>query len=273
MRRSCVRKMMARQPPRRNRKSVLPIPPALRPARTGNTSFAGACHPAGSWPLLSSKTPGPHAPLTASPVPCGIPRENMHRRCPCRCPCSPAAPSASSTPRTPIRPKRPGSPSTPQTSPARWRYSPNSRPGSMGWNIMSVSGCSSPSTGQRLRACTSSRTGRRRNAASSPPGPPAVRAASASGTAAAPGREHPPCLACGHAGWYAFAGHQAPFPRSGQRRSVVTGHRQRCLPGTLAFLVLLSISSCGGHACLAVWNMLLTETKHLVLPARPADFT
>ena len=31
-----------------------------------------------------------------------------------------------------------------------------------------------------------------------------------------------PCLACGHAGWHAIAGHQAPFPRSGQRRPVVT---------------------------------------------------
>lgn len=106
------------------------------------------------------------------------------------------------------------------------------------------------------------------------PGPlPSGRHRHEPGTAAAPGREHPPCLACGHAGWYAFAGHQAPFPRSGQRRPVVTGHRQRCLPGTLAFLVLLSIFSCGGHACLAVWTMLLAGTKHLVLPARPADFT
>ena len=41
--RSCIRKMMARQPPRRDRKSVVPIPSALRPARTGNTSPAGAC--------------------------------------------------------------------------------------------------------------------------------------------------------------------------------------------------------------------------------------
>ncbi|MCI7372767.1 MAG: tRNA (N6-threonylcarbamoyladenosine(37)-N6)-methyltransferase TrmO [Desulfovibrio piger] len=31
-------------------------------------------------------------------MPCDIPRENAHRRSPCRCPCSPAAPSASSTP-------------------------------------------------------------------------------------------------------------------------------------------------------------------------------
>ena len=106
------------------------------------------------------------------------------------------------------------------------------------------------------------------------PGPlPSGRHRHEPGTAAASGREHPPCLACGHAGWYAFAGHQAPFPRSGQRRSVVTGHIQRCLSEKLAFRVLLSISSCGGHACLAVWNMLLTGTKHLALPARPADFT
>lgn len=198
----------------------------------------------------------------------------MHRRCPCRCPCSPAAPSASSTPRTPIRPKRPGSPSTPQTSPARWRYSPNSgrarRAGTLCPYLVALR--LPPGRGPApARHPARAEAGTRRL---HHPGPlPSGRHRHEPGTAAAPGREHPPCLACGHAGWYAFAGHQAPFPRSGQWRPVVTGHRQRCLPGTLAFRVLLSIFSCGGHACLAVWTMLLAGTKHLVLPARPADFT